>query len=476
MAPVQADGSFTVTGLALPTVAQGTWNVWAYDIAAVYTATAAYKIAYAPRIDLRSSVGAYGQPLTMTIPSGGGFAPSEPVAISFTLASGAVLAEGVAPASVSGDIGQDNFTFPLPGGLVTGTYVVTARGQLSGATATASYHVQAFGLTITPNPRLGPAGARVTLTGSGFAPDEFVIVMLNEGLPGTPRWETATQTVARQASKTAPATFSTLFSLPADLSPDAGNVLAIGGSSNAVATTTISASAMPVDVVPDMGNPGTTFVVTGTGFAAGEQATLAWMNATSLVPLAGGQADSFGVVAGVQAMVPLTATPAGGPDVTYLVQLTGQTSGWQLLAGFYVPPPTAAISPTQPVAAQVVTVSGDEFGDLEPVTVTLQNAAGATLKTYPSTPADGVSGAVTDTLTLPGLTPATYTATLTGGITGLQAQVSFTVVTPTLTLVPASGPVRSVAAGVGGLWGALEPVSLYWNGLGVALATGRAVR
>jgi len=95
----------------------------------------------AQTLSLSASQGAVGSSLAVTV---SGFASDEAVVLSFSnsLMLGTITV---------GDTGQGSGTFTVPSGLTAGdTYTITASGQTSGDSATATFMIS--GSTSTPTP------------------------------------------------------------------------------------------------------------------------------------------------------------------------------------------------------------------------------------------------------------------------------------------------------------------------------------
>ena len=181
----------------------------------------------------------------------------------------------------------------------------------------------------------GLPGATITANGSGFQANETVDVTFNGQAVGSP-------TVNGQG------TWSLAFNVP-NMAPGQYGVLAKGrGVGDSASTTfTINQGAATLNFNPAQAAPGTQLTVTGTGFRAGESATLSFNGPT----VATETADTTGDVTWTFT-IPASLAPG-----QYGVTATGATSGvvvnatYTLVAG--AAPVATAQATAQPTATPV---------------------------------------------------------------------------------------------------------------------------
>ena len=464
-ASVNASSAFA-TQMPLGTVAQGAWFVWAVD--GSLRASAQYHITYAPHMGLARIVGAFGVQHMLSIPSGGGFAPGEPVLVFVKPPVGMTITKGTITAGSMGDIGSQNLAFTLPATSATGTYVVSGRGLWSNAQANATYSIQVLSPSLTLNPTMGQPpqsnpptlGTTIAAGGSGFAANEFVYILFDTNLAGT-GYVTVAQTVARQAPRSTSVNYATTFQVP----PCAGqtaDVYALGGTSGATAHASLRLIIPTMGVTPATGNPGTFVVITGASFVPGISVAVRWLGPSGVVTLTQVTAEfqwkrradaaaAGGRAAGRHEQRRHLPVPVGrhgwlGRDraVRRAVRrgrvLAVRGAGWPARAG-----------------------DGHRIWAFESVSLAVRNQQGAVL-TASSALAD-VSGSLTVTVPLPAalVGPGVYTIALTGATTGLSASAPYTILTPAIAPTPASGDAGSTATLTGSSFAPGETVTVTWN-------------
>ncbi len=156
-------GSF-VTEFSVPSVPNGTYNVTADD--GLNEASASLTVV--PKITL---VPTSGSPGTLVFVNGAGFTPFVDVSIEFDAIN--VTTIPTVPTEENGSFTQLFLVPDVP----DGTYAVEATDE-NGTSATAPFHVSSPVITLTPNTTSGPA--IVTATGSGFLPNQPIILYLED--------------------------------------------------------------------------------------------------------------------------------------------------------------------------------------------------------------------------------------------------------------------------------------------------------
>jgi hypothetical protein len=260
------------------------------------------------------------------------FAPATgPVGASVTLnGSGFTNASSVrfngAAASFS-VVGPTQITATVPAGATSGTIAVTTPG--GGATSAASFTVIPAPSIAFFAPATGPAGATVTLTGSGLTGATAVTF---NGV------DAAAFTVVGPTQINA--------TVPAGAGSGPVAVTTPGGSATSVASFTVIAAPSITRLAPASGPVGTMVTVTGAGFAGASAVTI------------GGAAAPFSVVTSTQITATVPSGATGG-------QITVTTPGGSATstASFTVifPPTVASFTPASGPVGAGVTLTGSGF-------------------------------------------------------------------------------------------------------------------
>jgi hypothetical protein len=167
-----------------------------------------------------------GAPGSNVTANGSGFAPGETVDVSFN-------GQAVGTPSVNNG-GTFSLAFTVPN-TPPGQYAVLAKGQTSGATASAAFTINPGAAALAFNPPQAAPGTSITVTGTNFKPGETVTLSFNGPTIGTETADTNGQV-----------TFT--FTVPATLAPGQYGVTATGQTSGFVvnSTYTLVAGATPV--------------------------------------------------------------------------------------------------------------------------------------------------------------------------------------------------------------------------------------
>jgi len=362
----------------------------------------------APTITLNPISGVVG---IIVAVSGSGFAAGD--AGSYACLSGTPVFG--APTCTFSAGGIMSASFPV-GAVTPGTYVVQVAGSTADS-ASATFTVQ--GPTISLTPPSGSAGTVVTITGTGFSTSDA-----------------GACTITPAVVATAPACTVTASGSLSGTSFTAGSVAAgtytitVQGSTGDFAQTsfTVTIASPTIALNPISGLVGATVTISGSGFAPADA------GACTITPA---------VVATAPACTLNSAgsLTAGGFTVgnvaagTYTIRVQGSTGDFAQ-ATFTVLGPTISLNPTSGRVGIVVTLSGSGFstGDAGACTITPAVVATAPACTVTA------SGTLTASSFTVGNVPAgTYVITVTG-LTGDFAQATFTVIGPSITLTPSSGP------------------------------------
>jgi len=218
--------------------------------------TATASLAAPGGVGTASIVGkAAGKPGAEVTVNATGFGPGEPVNVYWGRTS------GVPAAQLTADTGGDIRAAIKVGIAPVGPTTLVLVGQRTKTTATAPYLMLGLYPTTTPHPYAMRAGHSMTFTGSGFAPNEKLLIYLNSnrGVPAL------TPTASGQGS------FSVSFVVPFGLKGKQ-QLTTIGNQSRATATTGFTVEPyLPSAQASTYGAlPGTTVSFYGKGFAANE--------------------------------------------------------------------------------------------------------------------------------------------------------------------------------------------------------------
>lgn len=275
---------------------------------------------------------AAGKPGDMVTISASGFGSGEKVDVFWGRVAGTPAA--TLTADGSGSISQASVPVGVaPVGLTTLVLV----GEKTKTTATASYQMLGLYPVIAPRPYAVQAGHSATLTGSGFAPGEQVLVYLNAA-SGTP---------ALTATASSAGGLSVNFMVPYGLK-GSQTLTALGEESRASVNSGFDV--LPYSPVAQASTygamPGTSISFYASGFAAGEVVE---------VYLGRGQGSSGQLVSAFRVNSQGSAAAAGsyvipnstGPGLYFT--LVGQESGGSAVAKISVTKPSQPVNvPSQP--------------------------------------------------------------------------------------------------------------------------------
>jgi hypothetical protein len=269
---------------------------------------------------------AAGKPGDMVTVSASGFGPGEKVDVFWGRVAGTPVA--TLTADGSGSIGQAS----IPVGVApVGPTTLVLVGERTKTTATAPYQMLGLYPVLAPRPYAVQAGHSATLTGSGFAPGEQVLLYLNAA-SGTP---------ALTAAASSAGNLSVSFVVPFGLK-GSQTFTAIGEESRAAVDSGFDV--LPYSPVAQASTygalPGTTISFYASGFAANEVVE---------VYLGRGQGNSGQLVSAFRVDSHGRAAAAGnyvipnGTGPALYFTLVGQESGGSATAKI------SATTPSQPV-------------------------------------------------------------------------------------------------------------------------------
>jgi len=247
--------------------------------------SATYTVA-APSLTLNATSGAVGSTLTAV---GHNFAAGETVHVAFN-------GVDVAQATVDGS-GTFSTSFSVPAG-ASGTAAVMATGANSQITANASFTRVGGPTVLTLSPTTGAPGMHLTVSGSGFSPNESVTI-------STGNTALVTTTANSQGQ------ISAGLTLPQRLSAGTISLVATGSTSKMTGSAAYVVTAPSLTLSATSGAAGSTLTAVGHNFAAGEVVRVSFNG----VVVAQATADSngtfsvpFNIPAGASGSVPVTAS------------------------------------------------------------------------------------------------------------------------------------------------------------------------
>jgi hypothetical protein len=275
---------------------------------------------------------AAGKPGDTATVSASGFGPGEKVDVFWGRVAGTPAA--TLTADGSGSIGEAS----VPVGIApTGPTTLVLVGETTKTTASAPYQMLGLYPVLEPHPYAVQAGHSATLTGSGFAPGEQVLVYLNAA-SGTPA---LTTTASSNGS------LSLNFMVPFGLK-GSQTLTAIGDESRAAVDSGFDV--LPYSPVAQASTygamPGTSISFYASGFAANE---------VVMVYLGRGQGNSGQLVSAFRVNTHGSAAAAGtyvipngaGPGLYFT--MVGQESGGSAIAKVSVTAPSQPVNvPSQP--------------------------------------------------------------------------------------------------------------------------------
>ena len=363
--------------LSVPgTVVSGTCTATALGLSSRAQATATYKvITLTPTLAVSPNLEPVETWLTAT---GTGFAPDEVVYVSYNTngpAGWVTVAQAVALVPARSSVAAFT-TAPFAFTTTNGSTVdVEAVGGESGAVAHFSYHVT--GASVALNPAQGNPGASVTVTGTGFGPNEAVEV----------DWLGPPLLVLGDASADGGGTAVYQMAVPvAATVAEAYTVRMTGLTSGATATAAFVVPPPSATLDPTAGNAGATTQLSAAGFGDGEGVSITLRSpAGAVLTTATGTADGGGNVS-----TALTVPEQGTTPGAYLVTVLGLATGLSAVTTFAVAMPE--LSPTLPWAAPGASIGFDGalWGAGETVTLTWDSAL-----VMSATPADASGSFVT---------------------------------------------------------------------------------
>lgn len=412
-------GSFSC-GLTIPGGIPGGPYTFSFSDGEGHLASAVVVIA--PSLQVSSTTAPTGDTLVF---SGSSFPASVPVTVSWS--------PGTACAATTDNHGAFSCTLVVPGGTATGRYTFDAAGGgVSSATSALVVGAGSFQLV----PSAGPEGTSIFSSGDGFLGGSPLTVLSSQGVACNVYYSVGPD-----------GGFTCGFSLSG--LPAGAQVLTARDGNGDTASATFT-------VVPELalslasGGPGTSFVISGTGYAASSTVTVT----SDLGSACTATSDRFGSFSCVYSIGPTTAPGSHG--------FTARDASGNVAGGIFLVSSARALAVTPPSgqAGSSLTFQGSGFATSSPVAVTW--SGGTACSTTSS-----AQGAFSCTFAIPAGTPAgSYGFQATDG-SGGTASTTFTVVTsstPSLSVNPSSGPVGAAFDFAGSGFAPSSSVGVSWSG------------
>jgi hypothetical protein len=342
-------------------------------------------------------------------------------------------------------LGNWSGTFIVPTS-TSGAHSVSAYGPITQAGFVPSVLFTEPNRILAINPRSGPPGTVITVTGSGFGTYETGITITFDGSP-----------IASAVSADAQGNWNGTFTVPASPS-GAHSVSAYGSITPTSSIPGITFVVSPTVVVsPTNRPPGNPVTVTGSGFDGGETGITITFDGN---PVASGiSANSLGNWSG-------TFTVPASPSGPHSVSAYGSSTLAGSLPGVtFVVNPTVVVSPTSRPPGNPVTVTGSGFGSGE---------TGITITFDDNQVASGISanslGNWSGTFTVPASPSGSHSISAYGSVTlaGSLPGVAF-VVNPTIAVSSTNGaPGTSVTVTGSGFSSGETGITITFDGNQVA--------
>jgi hypothetical protein len=329
-----------------------------------------------------------------------------------------------------------NFTVPE---LTHGTYTLTAVGQLSSITKTASFIIPQP--TIALSPIHGSVGTNVTITGQNFNISDSKVEVFFDSL----------SVLNVTTNATGGFTSTNTFLVPSKPSGVTYTVNASDGINSGTASFVIPAFDIALNVTS--GPPHTPLLVNGTGFTV-----------NGLVPIFFGTNETAHVTISANATGDFSAS-LEVPEKTaaaYTVKAWDTGTGSNTTETFTILAPSIYLNTTSGPPGKTIEAWGSSWNCSGYVAISFGSTAVLSPATN-NTNSTGYLGYATNmTFVVPNLTNGTYTVNATDGINS-NTSLTFTISAPTLWLNTTGGPVGSTIMINGTNWklGTLVDIDIY---------------
>lgn len=478
-----ATGNFAYTYSTTVSSATGTYTATATGANSSRSASTTFKLVAATALTVTPKSNVQGSSFQL---SGTGYAANEAINLVITGPGGSSQTVPLAIKPKNSDAsGSFTYTYTTTNTAPTGVYTATATGGTSGRGASTTFTITSAPVQGTPtlasNPASGVRGTTFQLSGTNFGANETVnfVVKTSNGT-----------TLAGPVARTSDASGTVSYSYASTASTPTGSytVTATGATTGRTATATFSVvAAGAVSVSPASAVAGTTFLISGSGFASGEA-----VNLTITAPNGSSQNSTLAITPrSADASGNFTynyATSATAATGTYTVTATGATSGSKASIKFTVtaptqqPPPSSAnvtlgVSPVSAALGSTFTLTGQAFGAGEAINLSFTLPGGAVQNIAAVADAGGNFTAKYGTSSS---SPAgTYTVVVSGATTHRSATIAFTVSSislstsqnVTLGVNPSAGITGTVFTLTGANYGPNETVNVNVTVPGGAVQT-----
>ena len=324
-------GRFSCT-FSVPSGTSGT-TVKVTDVGG-QTATGKFAVTI-PAITVSPTQGPVGATVTV---SGVRFSVSSTVGLVF---DGVVITSCPGGGSLTAAVGAASFScaFPVRSG-TSGTSVVAT--DVGGQTATGTFKVTTAAITV--NPKQGPVGATITVSGTGFSVSRTVELVFDDVV--------ISSCSGGSLASGAAGTFGCTSTVPSGTSGTTVKVTDVGGQT---ATGSFAVTIPAITVSPKQGPVGATVTVSGVRFSVSSTVGLVFDGITITSCSGGG---SLTAAVGAASFSCTFTVPSGTSGTTVKVtDVGGQTA----TGSFAVTIPAITVSPKQGPVGATVTVSGVRF-------------------------------------------------------------------------------------------------------------------
>jgi len=322
-----------------------------------------------------------------------------------------------------------------------GPYVITAsypgdsqHGAVSGSTTVNAY------ATIAPAPASGPVGEPISLTGSHFVSSYPFGYCLSSSYTSLSCVSGSTGTFTSTSSGTVPSGIS--FAIPS-MSPGSYYVVAYNGTAvDAYAAFTVSTATLSLS--PISGPVGQPTTLAGSGYSPTTTYNDCISTSSTAVSCVSGSSGSFtssssGAIPGATT---LTVPSGTSPGAYYVIAYIGSTVIQE--STFTVTVPNLSVSPASGPVGQATTLSGSNYITSTAYSDCLSTSATATscVSGSPSSFTSSSSGTIPSgtTVTVPSAAAAGPYYVIVYQASAVVSSAAFSVVTPTMSIAPASGP------------------------------------
>ncbi len=369
-----------------------------------------------------------------------GFGPSETVEIRWDSETGPVLTRLTTSGNGSG---SGSFTIPLDS--ARGSHPITGLGTTSTVRAWSAVEVLALDVTVAP--AAGSPRQRVTVSGSGFAPNETVDVF----------WDGNT-TPAENATADASGNATVVSSAP--LMPTGDHPVKLKGRTSGRQGTARFTVVPSISLYPTSGPGGTVVTVKGRGWGRGATVGVYWnrTSSSSGVRVCNLTASSTGSFT-CQFTVPnvaLARYPVVGVSGSQTASATFRVTA-ATVSGSTTPTIVMSLSPESGSPRDYVTVQGSGFAPGETVELRWNDSSTAS-----ATAKANSSGTVSIRTRVPLMPNGPRPVELRGTSSGARGILLFTVIEQ-VELSPVSGQPGDSLLIKGRGWNAGATVDIFWN-------------